>query len=162
MSIIATYAELQRFSNMDFSWLTAHTIFVASITVIYYLWSCPLCRGNDSLDACMNRVEQAHQLLTILGRSWSVALKASGKLERLIKSTKDLYEGLGDPQATNFGEWPDGNLGIAPTTDADFDRSAGNMALPGGGNALIDELGILRDLFDLGWLEDFTDNSNQP
>ncbi|CEJ61373.1 hypothetical protein PMG11_09908 [Penicillium brasilianum] len=162
MGIIATYADLQRFSNMDFSWLTAHSIFVASITVIYYLWFCPLVRGNDPLDACLHRVEQAHQLLTILGRSWSVALKASGKLEKLIKSTKDHYEGMAGARAPPFGDWADGNPGIAPRTDAELDRSATSMPLPDVGNVLIDELGILRDLFDLGWLEDFSDNQHQP
>ena len=161
MGIIATYAELHRFSNMDFSWLSAHSIFVASITVIYCLWSFPLVRGNDPLDSCLHRVEQAHQLLTILGKSWSVALEASGKLERLIKSTRNLYEGLGDPQV-NAGVWMEGNPGIAAPPGAGLDRSAANLVPPDGGNALIDELGILRDLFDLGWLDDFASDNNPP
>ncbi|CAG8427710.1 unnamed protein product [Penicillium salamii] len=161
MGIITTYTELQRFSNMDFSWLTAHSIFVASITVIYYLWSCPFVRGNDPLNACLHRVEQAHQLLTVLGKTWSVALEASGKLQKLIKSTVDLYAGLGDPQATNVGVW-DGNPEITPPTDARLNRPATSMVPADEGNALIDELGVLRDLFDLGWLEDFTTDTINP
>ena len=160
MGIISTYTALQRFSNMDFSWLTAHSIFVASITVIYCLWTCPVTRGDVSLDSSLLRVEQAHHLLTILGRTWSVALEASTKLERLIKSTKDLFDGLSDPQMNNAGLWANDNSGAIASPDANLNRPVSNLIPPDGGNALIDELGILRDLFDLGWLDDFASDNN--
>jgi len=160
MGIIATYTELQRFSNMDFSWLTAHSIFVASITVIYCLWTCPAIRGDISLDSSLLRVEQAHHLLNVLGRTWSVALEASRKLERLIKSTNDLFEGLSEPQINSVGLWANDNPGAIGLPDANVNRPATNFVPPDGGNALIDELGILRDLFDLGWLDDFASDNN--
>lgn len=90
-----------------------------------------------------------------------MALEASGKLQKLIKSTVDLYAGLGDPQATNVGVW-DGNPEITPPTDARLNRPATSMVPADEGNALIDELGVLRDLFDLGWLEDFTTDTINP
>ena len=56
----------------------------------------------------------------------------------------------------------EGNPGIAAPPGAGLDRSAANLVPPDGGNALIDELGILRDLFDLGWLDDFASDNNPP
>ncbi|KAL4789676.1 hypothetical protein BDV19DRAFT_396740 [Aspergillus venezuelensis] len=155
MNIVRIHADLHRFSNMECSWLTAHSIFVAAITVLYCLWIYPGVRGQTSLPECLTRVDTALQLLTFLSQWWSVAHEPCQKLARLIELTR---------------EAPNHELRtLIPTGPADLVSEgqqaeiAAQLSQEDGRSLLIDELGILRDLFDLGWLNDWAlDNVPAP
>ncbi|KAE8159875.1 fungal-specific transcription factor domain-containing protein [Aspergillus tamarii] len=168
MEIIAIYADLHRFSNMECSWLSAHSIFVASITVLYCVWTYPTVRGTTPMEACLKRAELALQLLSFLGQTWTVAQEAGQKLAKLIKSTSEAYDAMtgapADPQSLDNNAWAGNDqTGFAQSQSQDRtyqtqDGSA-NPQPPDGKSFLIDELGILRDLFDLGWLDDVPDGN---
>ncbi|KAL4959365.1 transcription factor domain-containing protein [Aspergillus stella-maris] len=154
MNIVKIHADLHRFSNMECSWLTAHSIFVAAITVLYCLWIHPGVRGQASLPECLARVDTALQLLTFLSQWWSVAHDPCQKLARLIELTR---------------EAPNHELRtLIPTGPGDLvsgqqAESAAQLSQEDGRSLLIDDLGILRDLFDLGWLNDWAlDNVPAP
>lgn len=149
VSIIQIYGELHRFSNMECSWLSAHTIFVAAITMLYCLWTYPAVRGSMAVVKCLSLVEKAAQLLSFLGKWWSVAREPSQKLSRLISLTRDSLE--------------PGSLDPGSAGDLMLIHGGAEYSLPGDGrSALIDELGILRDLFDLGWLNDWAADTAPP
>ncbi|KAL4987428.1 fungal-specific transcription factor domain-containing protein [Aspergillus falconensis] len=150
MSIIQIHGELHRFSNMECSWLSAHSIFVAAITMLYCLWTYPAVRGPTSLEECLSRAEKAVNLLSFLGQWWSVAREPCQKLSRLILLTREGSESssMNPGGASNL-------VGIEEEGKEDF--LSGDSR-----SVLIDELGILRDLFDLGWLNDWDLDSVPP
>ncbi|KAE8153675.1 hypothetical protein BDV25DRAFT_136615 [Aspergillus avenaceus] len=162
MDSIAIHADLHRFSSMECSWLSAHAIFVAAITVLYCVWMHPLVRGTTPMDTCLKRAEVALQLLSFLGQTWSVAREAGHKLDKLIRSTREAHEsgaqGFGaESLHPNSGAWSDPSISML-RPNQDQDRTTGTAD---GRNLLIDELGVLRDLFDLGWLNDVGPDGNQ-
>lgn len=162
MDIISIYADLHRFLNMECSWLSAHSILVAAITVLYCLCSHPAIRGITPVETCLKRTELAHELLSFLGRSWSVADEAGLKLGRLIAATSEVYSAnatvggsLADRQEYEDG----GNMVTLQQSSSGTDNP--DMPALDGRAFLTDELGVLRDLFDLGWLDE-SEFGNQP
>ncbi|KAL4733291.1 fungal-specific transcription factor domain-containing protein [Aspergillus similis] len=150
MSIIQIYSKLHRFMKMECSWLTAHSIFVAAITMLYCLWTYPAVRGSTSVAECLSLAEKSAQLLSFLGQWWSVAREPCQKLSRLISLTRNGSE----PGSMNPGSAS--NLMPIQGEGAEY-------SLPADGrSALIDELGVLRDLFDLGWLNDWAPDTEPP
>lgn len=146
MAIIQISGDLHRFSNMECSWLSAHSIFVAAITMLYCLWTFPAVRGATPMAECLSRAERALQLLTFLSQWWSVALEPCQKLSHLISLTHERSHG-GLENLSGLG--PGGNLQQGAPEAVNF------VPPDDGRSLLIDELGILRDLFDLGWLNEW-------
>ncbi|KAH8689581.1 hypothetical protein BGW36DRAFT_391166 [Talaromyces proteolyticus] len=133
MEIIRIYAELRRFSNMECTWLTAHSIFVAAITVLYCVWTHPTMPGISSKEVCL--------LLSFLGKWWTVAHEPDQKLSQGTNSIATNITIPNNQDADQVGT-------SAPTVEEDrFEVS---------------QEGVLRDLFDLGWMSDFNLNSAQP
>ncbi|RAK94094.1 hypothetical protein BO79DRAFT_233929 [Aspergillus costaricaensis CBS 115574] len=171
ISTIELYSSQHRFGDMECSWLTAHAIFVASITIIYCLWTHPgvvQLSGKSgpaaTMAAGLGFVEYGHQLLLSLAQTWTMAHEACQKLAHLIKITHETQNKMraaerdprppaGDTrdrtgprrhslateglEVNELYSQEDNNFGFC------LDRQ----------NCLIDELGILRDLFDIGWLD---------
>jgi hypothetical protein len=149
MQIIKICAELHRFSNLECSWLTAHSIFVAAITVLYCLWTYPAVCGLRPMTECLARTETALRILSFLGQWWSVAQEPCQKLSRLIALTREGPHSLME-RADPMGNPSQGVAAEVQGVDGE------------GRSLLIDELGVLRDLFDLGWLNDFGLDTAQP
>ncbi|GCB25434.1 positive regulator of purine utilization [Aspergillus awamori] len=159
MKIIQINAELHRFLNMELSWLSAHSIFVAAITVLYCLWAYPTVRGLMPVIVPLSRVESALELLTFLKRQWSVAAQPCEKLSRLIALTREsISETAENPRQS---ETTDNNI-RNPAAETQVGNGASAVPQEDGRSLLIDELGILRDLFDLGWLSDWGSDPTQP
>ncbi|XHG07851.1 hypothetical protein AWENTII_010983 [Aspergillus wentii] len=163
METIRLYAELHRFANMDSSWLSAHSIFVAAITMLYCLWTNPAVRGSTPFATYLERAEAAHRLLTFLSGTWSVAEDACEKLSRLILVTfrgREQSQQLRDEPQRLPESLPPRDRDCEPTS---MDESAPDPWFQQGSNILVDELGILRDFFDLGWLNNVSlDAISQP
>ncbi|KAL3462656.1 hypothetical protein BJX64DRAFT_299409 [Aspergillus heterothallicus] len=149
MQIIQVYADLHRFSNLECSWLSAHSIFVAAITVLYYLWTYPAVSSITSIPESLSRAEIALDLLSYLSKWWSVAQEPCRKLSRLITMMRE-----GPSQGTLQAVVQGGEGGSA--------LEASKIPDPESRSLLIDELGVLRDLFDLGWLNDWGLDATQP
>lgn len=115
MDIISIYADLHRFLNMECSWLSAHSILVAAITVLYCLCSHPAVRGTTPVETCLKRAELAHELLSFLGQSWSVVDEAGLKLDKLITATREAYNAIivGGGLADCQGYQDSGNMVVA-------------------------------------------------
>ena len=77
MKIIRVYIDLHKFSNMECSWLSAQSVFVAVNSMLYCLWVCQDARGSVPHTTVPDRAEQALKLLAFLGETWSVAQGSS-------------------------------------------------------------------------------------
>lgn len=157
LEFIRISADLHRFTNMDCTWLTAHSIFVAAVTIFYCLWTNPDGIPLVIPTGCLERLKTAHELLKYLSETWSVAKDACEKLSSLLPVAKGVYD-------TFFGvaSYP-ANYQTTGDSQGQPESAVQNNGLPNdkqmdywpsqGPSALIDELGILRELFDVEWLE---------
>ncbi|GLA87636.1 hypothetical protein AtubIFM56815_002062 [Aspergillus tubingensis] len=159
MKIIQINTELHRFRNMELSWLSAHTIFVAAITVLYCLWAYPAVRDLTPATVPLSRVDSALELLTFLKRRWSVAEEPCEKLSRLIALTNETMRETAENQR---GSATADDITTHPTAGTQLGNGDSMVPQEDGRSLLIDELGILRDLFDLGWLSDWGSDPTQP
>ncbi|KAJ6012644.1 hypothetical protein N7522_002999 [Penicillium canescens] len=157
IEVIRISAELHRFTNMECTWLSAHSLFVAAITTFYCLWTSPAAMASIVPATILERVQKAHDLLEYLSETWSVARDACEKLSRLIPVAFEGYEPLlGNGAGMGIFQPREEPYQAADThpqqDDAPFNSAMDHWSQQGK-NALVDELGILRELFDLDWLD---------
>lgn len=163
IATIQIYSELARFANLTNSWLTAHAVFVCGITTLYCIWTSPEVRKSKSIDTFLQQAELCTNLLSSLGKTWSVARNAQTKFELLVQQTKDSWEKSGSnnqshqtqgsivDDATQMSQvYTYENLDIPPSDSWDN----ANMEQSITSNTLIDELGEMSAWFDLDWLGD--------
>lgn len=151
MEIIRVSANLHRFTSMDYTWLSAHSIFVAAITILYSLWTNPAVTVASHTGLCFERVHTAEQLLEYLGKTWSVAHSAREKLSYLIHVAMEGYDTLhGTAEIRNSPQQPPD---IVDRGGECYDSNAVNDWSQQGVNVLVDELGMMREFFDLDWLD---------
>ncbi|KAJ5232405.1 hypothetical protein N7468_005361 [Penicillium chermesinum] len=159
VEIIRTSADLHRFKNMDCTWLSAHSIFVAAVTVFYYIWAKHEGIASMVSPRCLEVLETAPQLLRSLSETWPVAKEASGKLESLISAIRDSPDLLSQQGPSNDRSQAANGTGCHGASAEDNISNNGNQTdswSQQGAHSLVDELGILRDFFDLGWLDTVT------
>lgn len=170
METIRIHWELLRFRNHTQSWLDAHTVFMAGITITYCLWVSPHIRYVTPLKLFIHYAGQCVSLLRSLGERWVVALNAGRKFENLVKRTESLWKEDGIPGvATDLPPRPVEKETVSVTaadlnnggSDAqlllvdDLDLDWSNLDLYyENTNAWIDELGNAGDWFSLGWIDE--------
>ncbi|KAH8891489.1 hypothetical protein GQ53DRAFT_865152 [Thozetella sp. PMI_491] len=99
--IILIAADLNRFSKLNSTWPTAHTIFVSAMTFLYCLWVKPEIKQDTTLDSFNRTVAACTGILSFLDRTWSVAASALEKFESLVQLTLGSWRvavGNADPQ----------------------------------------------------------------
>lgn len=112
---IGIYAAMHRFGNLPDTWLAAHAVFVAGITMLYCQWTTTGRRAvggedgegegdddssnnsnsNKGFEAIRKDCESCTRLLNALGDTWSVAEDAVAKFERLIQLTERIWDNSG-------------------------------------------------------------------
>lgn len=152
MEIIRISADLHRFKSMDCTWVAAHSIFIAAITILYCLWTSPIVMVSALRETCFERVKKAQQLLEFLGDTWPVAYNACEKLGRLIPVAMDGFDRLDGNSGTRTQHQHDSGPLLRP--EEFQDNSFINSWSQHGVNALVDELCMMRESFDLDWLDD--------
>ncbi|OTB03130.1 hypothetical protein M426DRAFT_187863 [Hypoxylon sp. CI-4A] len=164
---IMIYSDLQRFSKLTNSWLTAHAVFISGITFIYCLWAQPQIKRETSLESFTRSATACTALLTFLGRTWSVASDAVEKFDRLVHMTIDSYQATTDAKASQaldpsgFGREISSHSTDVLTGSGDMGRSeaTGGYVTSGDGNEHVfepttfyTELGDMSAWFDLDWI----------
>lgn len=166
LEIIRISADLHRFKNMDCTWLAAHSIFVAAVTIFYCLWTNPDGIPLVTPTGCLERLETAHELLKYLSESWSVANDACEKLSSLLpvaKEVHDMFFGVASyPSSYQSAGDSQGHPESAAQNNGLNNDKQIEYWPPQGTNILVDELGVLRELFDLEWLDNVTLDTIPP
>ncbi|KAI3396709.1 hypothetical protein diail_11736 [Diaporthe ilicicola] len=160
---ILIHSDMHRFSKMPNTWLTAHTIFVSGITLLYCLWVNAAIKEKTSMDE-FNRIASAcSALLKVLGKAWSVAADAVEKFDRLVSLTSSSWNSWKEAQAERRTEIAVGASLVSLAQDgAVADTAAGanqadvfddvggfNLAEP---EFFLTELGDMSSWFDLDWI----------
>ncbi|KAF2629848.1 hypothetical protein BU25DRAFT_446727 [Macroventuria anomochaeta] len=101
LEVIKIHAEQLRLGELPDTWLTAHTVFISGITVIYTAWVLPRINNRAAIPSVSNYstlnvsitnniecgIRDCSDLLAHLGRTWSVAMDAKEKFDRMSAST---------------------------------------------------------------------------
>jgi hypothetical protein len=162
LETIKIQSDLHRFANMVNSWLTAHAIFVSGITMLYALWTSPQIRRELNPQEFSKNAESCARLLAALGKTWSVALNAHAKFERLVQVTIETWKQKSDTMLSeNPTVLPDAECNTDNTGRTDFYPELENLPLnfwddysmDQGPSFFMDELGDMGSWFDLNWLE---------
>ena len=103
LEVIKIHAEQLRLGELPDTWLTAHTVFISGITIIYTAWVLPKINSRAAIsgarnystlersitDAIDDGLKNCSDLLAHLGRTWSVATDAKEKFDGMSASTLD-------------------------------------------------------------------------
>jgi hypothetical protein len=167
---IRIYAELHRFANMANSWLTAHSVFVAGITMLYCLWVGHQVRLQTAFQTFTKQASSCSKLLEALAKTWSLAENARVKFDRLVQITINSWRSEQSKSATITSIAPmineDGSFSRLPPSgqsDTDTPRPAADISsLPfewnyddpfiQERNFPLNELDDVGNWFDLDWL----------
>ncbi|KAH7063482.1 fungal-specific transcription factor domain-containing protein [Macrophomina phaseolina] len=156
---VRIYYELHRFGQMMNSWLTAHTIFVSGITMLYCLWISPSIR-EKSRDCFEEHSTRCSETLGALGKTWSVAKDAKLKFDRLADATKESWKRREESTALQTGELPGVSGEEQQSRNEDCVTNMGwadqsSNVLFNSTDFIADELGDVSGWFDLEWFETF-------
>lgn len=168
--------ELHRFSKLSNSWLTAHTVFVSGITLLYCLWVNPEIQAETTPGEFSSIGKACTDLLQYLGKTWSVAADAVDKIERLVHMTTSSWKTSQDERESELAAghslvsmWQSQGLHSTKTSGSDgkgpggasIDLSTLGSAEIHQGNGpgaefesdfFFNELGDMSTWFDLDWL----------
>ncbi|KAF2014986.1 hypothetical protein BU24DRAFT_423908 [Aaosphaeria arxii CBS 175.79] len=163
---IRIQSDMQKFAKLINSWLTAHSVFVSGITILYCLWTSAEIRRQTTLEDFLRQADACSKLLNKLGKSWSVAENAQSKFERLVQVTSDTWKnnqsGTITPaiqtqaQQQTIGENGGGvEVGVGYQSMENLPLNFWeqyNTDYTQGPNMIMDELGDMGGWFDLEWL----------
>ncbi|KAF2972624.1 hypothetical protein GQX73_g883 [Xylaria multiplex] len=158
-------ADLNRFSKLNNTWLTAHSIFVSGMTFLYCLWVKPEIKQETTLATFQHNTAACTCLLQTLSKEWSVAVSALEKFKRLVQLTVDSWDvvensGISNEQVT-AGHWlmslNQPNTNFRPNSLPDENDGHSYNYLPNRGYTyesqfFYNELGDMSSWFDLNWM----------
>lgn len=182
LELLSIHAEQLRFGQLADTWLTAHMVFMAGITMIYSAWTLP---GNGQRLAVQSApntfipdtsaqdlevgIKNCSEVLEYLGQTWSVARDARAKfdslaaitLERMRNGSMPFTAGTQEVLMTNANV--DLIAGPGHTVDAALDQDwqeditgidFGAVLDPP--DFLWDQLGDFSSLYDFSWMTEQT------
>ncbi|KAF2627100.1 hypothetical protein BU25DRAFT_458912 [Macroventuria anomochaeta] len=103
LEVIKIHSNQLRLGELPDTWLTAHTVFISGITIIYTAWVLPKINNRAAVpgasnystlnvsntDAIESGLKDCSDLLAHLGRTWSVATDAKAKFDEMSSSMLD-------------------------------------------------------------------------
>jgi hypothetical protein len=96
---IRTFDELYRKSFLPYTWPTVHSVFLATISMLYSIWTVPSVTKATKLDTLMTDLNSASSVLSALGEHWFDAKRSRDLLDELSQTT---IRWLIDLQATKL------------------------------------------------------------
>jgi hypothetical protein len=96
---IRIFDELYRNSFLPYTWPTVHSVFLATISILYCIWTVPSVTKAAKLDILMTDLNSASSVLSALGEYWFDAKRSRDLLDELSQTT---IRWLIDLQATGL------------------------------------------------------------
>lgn len=185
LELLRIHAEQLRFGQLADTWLTAHMVFMAGITMIYSAWTLPGSANRPVVQQSLNTlplfntssqdlefgIRNCSEVLEHLGQTWSVARDAKVKFDNLAAITLERMRNGSMPFTAQDDSTTDHITGSVPANAtvpmvAGFDPTwQGDMSGIDFG-AVLDPPGFLWDqledfssLYDFSWMAEQTHES---
>lgn len=84
---IRIYTRLKQYGELQYTWLTAHSIFLSGITMLHAYRSCREIQTQTTSDALAGDTGSCSSLLEILGTRWPIAQRSKAKFDAQRQST---------------------------------------------------------------------------
>jgi hypothetical protein len=87
VAIIGLYDQLYKRDLLVYSWVTVHSIFLSTITMLHCIWTVPEVCAQIKLDMLMADLKAGSNVLSATGEHWSEAKRSRDVLDELSGTT---------------------------------------------------------------------------
>lgn len=92
ISLITSYTSLYAKNKIIYTWIALHSIFMASITMLYTLWVSSEIRSSTRQQLVKSNIAQCLMLVEAMRDVWPLAARCYDTIEQLGNATINLYE----------------------------------------------------------------------
>jgi hypothetical protein len=85
--VIRNFDELYRGNLLPYTWPTVHSVFLATISMLFCIWNVPSVTMVTKLDILMADLKSASGILSALGEHWFSAKRSRDLLDELSQTT---------------------------------------------------------------------------
>lgn len=85
--VLESYNQLYRVDNLALSWQILHSVFLATITLLYCIWMVPDVAARTSISTLMQNVKNVSMILSALAEHFVEAKKGRDLLDELSTAT---------------------------------------------------------------------------
>jgi hypothetical protein len=87
LAVIRNFDELYHKNFLPYTWPTVHSVFLATISMLYCIWHVPSITRATQLDTLMADLKSASGVLSALGEHWFSAKRSRDLLDELSQTT---------------------------------------------------------------------------
>ncbi len=87
LAVIRNFDELYNKNCLPYTWPTVHSVFLATISMLYCIWHVPSISGATQLGTLMADLKLASGVLSALGEHWFSAKRSRNLLDELSQTT---------------------------------------------------------------------------
>lgn len=92
INLISSYSSLYAKNKITYTWIALHSLFMASITMLYTLWTSPEMRRGTNKAVVRSNVMSCLALFEVISGTWPLATRCHEIVERLGNATITLFE----------------------------------------------------------------------
>jgi hypothetical protein len=96
ISLISAYSSLYAKNKITYTWIALHSLFMASITMLYTIWVSPEIRGSTTKAVVKSNVLSCLALFDVMGDVWPLASRCYDIIDRLGILSITLFESSTD------------------------------------------------------------------
>jgi hypothetical protein len=87
LAVIRNFDDLYNKNFLPYTWPTVHSVFLATISMLYCIWHIPTISRATQLDTLMADLKAASGVLSALGEHWFSAKRSRDLLDELSQTT---------------------------------------------------------------------------
>ncbi|KAE9366043.1 hypothetical protein N431DRAFT_351537 [Stipitochalara longipes BDJ] len=87
LAVIRNFDELYHENLLPYTWVTVHSVFLGTITMLYCIWNVPSMARTTKLETLMGDLKSASSILSALGEHWFSAKRSRELLDELSTTT---------------------------------------------------------------------------
>lgn len=93
ISLITSYSSLYAKNKMSYTWITVHSLLMASITMLYTLWVSPAIRDQTTPSVVESNIKQCLMLFEVMQETWPLAARCRNIVKRFGNAALGLWHG---------------------------------------------------------------------
>jgi hypothetical protein len=87
LAVIRMFDDLYRGNTLPYTWPTIHSVFLATISMLYCIWNVPSVTKTTKLETLVANLKSASLILSALGEHWFSAKRSRDLLDELSTTT---------------------------------------------------------------------------
>ncbi|KAK4500404.1 hypothetical protein PRZ48_008593 [Zasmidium cellare] len=92
INLITSYSSLYAKNKMAYTWITLHSLLMASITMLYTLWVSPAIREQTTPAVVDSNIKQCLMLFEVMQETWPLAARCHDIVQRFGRAALALWQ----------------------------------------------------------------------